>query len=85
MMAMVGTSVLLIGAACLIGYMRERFEAVAPSAPGPARSKPDSPPPKVMYDVLAEQQLQRLEERRRRIAPDTGQRRRSTDKLQKPH
>lgn len=53
------------------------------------RERDRNPPPKDLtggnYDALAIEQLRRIHERRRQKAPDTGQRRRSTDKLQKPH
>lgn len=77
------TATFLIACGLLFGWMRERFEASAHPSPGklPPTRNANEPPPKAVYDVLAEHQLQRLEERRRRIAPDTGERRRKTDKL----
>lgn len=39
-------------------------------------------PPKAHYDALAEEQLRRLNEKRRKVTPDNGQRRRRTDRRQ---
>lgn len=38
--------------------------------------------PKAHYDALAEEQLRRLNENRRKIKPDNGQRRRRADRRQ---
>ena len=73
------TATLLIAAGLVWGYMREQFDSVAPPPPGKLPERKPEQPPKAVYDVLAEQQLQKLEERRRRIVPDTGERRRKSD------
>ena len=81
---MMFTAAILITIGLLFRYMDERFEASAHRSPAPAAlEKPKATRDtvgKVTYDPIADGVLVRVNERRRQQIPDSGLRRRSTDK-----